>query len=110
MIRDAMIEAGVAAERIRLVPDEQEAMHAALTMGQRGDIVLLFADALARSWKQVVHFKPEGNGDAMTATGPHRSAPALEHATQPVASLPIGDDVTLVRDERGVRLARESDD
>jgi cyanophycin synthetase len=110
MIRDAMIDAGTPARRIEVIPDEQEAMQAALTMGQRGDIVLLFADALARSWKQVVHFKPGSDGDVMNETGSHRAAPTFEPATQPVSSLPIGDDVSLVRDERGVRLARESDD
>ena len=60
-----MIAAGVPANRIQVIPDEQEAMQAGLEMAQRGDILLLFADALARGWKQVVHFRSEGATESL---------------------------------------------
>jgi cyanophycin synthetase len=109
-IRAAMLAAGVPEDRIQVIPDEQEAMAAGLAMGQRGDILLLFADALARSWKQVVHFRPEGRDESLHVTGSHRAPLAADDAPMQAALATLGDDVTLVRDERGVRLAKESDD
>ena len=51
---------GVARIAISVIPDEQEAIDAALNMGQSGDLLLIFADALARSWKQITKFRPAG--------------------------------------------------
>ena len=48
--------------RSRVIPDEQEAIDAALNMGQPGDLLLIFADALVRSWKQITKFKPRALG------------------------------------------------
>jgi hypothetical protein len=47
------------ASAISIIPDEQEAIDAALRMGQPGDLLLVFADALVRTWKQIIRFKPE---------------------------------------------------
>ena len=41
-------------DAISIIPDEQEAIDAALRMGRPGDLVLVFADALTRSWKQII--------------------------------------------------------
>ena len=94
---------GVDESQISIIPDEQEAIDAALRMGQPGDLVLIFADALTRSWKQVIKFRAEG-------------APPLRQAEPAApASVMSADDAVvemegLVRDERGVRLGREEDD
>jgi cyanophycin synthetase len=48
---------GVPASAISIIPDEQEAIDAALAMGQPGDLLLIFADALIRSWKQITKFR-----------------------------------------------------
>jgi cyanophycin synthetase len=56
----ALRAAGVPAGAISIVPDEQEAIEAALRMGESGDLLLIFADALVRSWKQITKFKPSG--------------------------------------------------
>src|SRR5512137_1553802 len=48
---------GVPESAISIIPDEQEAIEAALNMGQPGDLLLVFADALIRSWKQITKFK-----------------------------------------------------
>ena len=50
-----------------MIPDEQAAIDAALRMGRPGDLLLIFADALTRSWKQIIKFKAEAS-----------AAPALE--------------------------------
>jgi cyanophycin synthetase len=91
-------------------------------MGQAGDLLLIFADALARSWKQVVHFRPAGFADSLGTNGSVKTDAALDQgdgaatvaSPLPVASAPpaapISDDFILVRDERGVHLARETED
>src|ERR1700744_1887100 len=56
----ALRAAGVAEDAISIIPDEQDAIEAALRMGEAGDLLLIFADALVRSWKQITKFKPAG--------------------------------------------------
>ncbi|MFZ2507954.1 MAG: cyanophycin synthetase, partial [Steroidobacteraceae bacterium] len=56
----ALMAAGVSKTAITVIPDEQEAIDAALRMGRAGDLLLIFADALVRSWKQIIRFRPEG--------------------------------------------------
>ena len=84
--------------------DEQAAVDAALHRAKPGDLVVLFADALRRTWDQILDFKPDA-----TALSPESSAPLV--ATLPdLPDLDIGEGQELIRDERGVRLAREIDD
>ncbi|HEX7375125.1 MAG TPA: cyanophycin synthetase [Steroidobacteraceae bacterium] len=52
---------GVPDAAISIIPDEQEAIDAALHMGRPGDLLLIFADALTRSWKQITKFRPAGS-------------------------------------------------
>ena len=59
MLRDALLDAGVPAEQIVVIPDEQAATDTALREAQPGDLLLIFADAITRTWKQVIQFRPE---------------------------------------------------
>jgi cyanophycin synthetase len=132
----ALKAAGVRDDAISVIPDEQQAVDAALRMGRAGDLLLIFADALVRSWKQVTKFRPDGardEGSGLSVRGPQgmagegRQAAAMRpgHLPEPVdsdagggaASLPghlapppTVDLEGIIRDERGVRIARETDD
>ncbi len=103
-IHAALIAAGVSEDAIEVIPDEQLCVDHALRMGQPDDLVLIFGDDTTRCWKQIIGFDSDGE-----------PAEASE-ATNDVAELPdIGDYViesadTLIRDEKGVRLAREEND
>jgi cyanophycin synthetase len=142
LIAAALREAGVADAAISIIPDEQEAIDAALNMGRTGDLLLIFADALTRSWKQVTKFRPApppsgtdvgaGVADAVELT-PSRKAPPGGNGEQPPGGRP-GDAASptgpgsaatpgragaeastlnlegLVRDERGIHFAPETDD
>ncbi len=102
----ALLAHGVDEAQVSVINDEQAAIDAALRMGEAGDLVLIFADALARSWKQVIKFRPDGaQPDAPRVEATSTQEPLAEPAT---ATLDDYDD--LVRDERGVRLAREEND
>jgi cyanophycin synthetase len=118
MIAAVLREQGVADSAITIIPDEQQAIAAALRMGQLGDLVLVFADALTRSWKQVIKFKPEGLVAA--AVAPVQAAAAKGEAaaadgSEGAAAAPLSDDGALhaagfVRDERGLRYVGEAAD
>ncbi len=133
MIAAVLREQGVAEGAITIVPDEQEAIEHALKMGRQGDLLLIFADALTRSWKQVTKFRSEGH--PATAPGGHEAppvvpAPSVKPISKPAMPVPapaVGERETMeeeagpgpvvtsshtdstpagfVRDERGLRWA-----
>ena len=108
----ALRAAGIAPGAISIIPDEQDAIDAALRMGEPGDLLLIFADALVRSWKQITKFKSVSTAPAPPA--PRMQRPILESLaadkTEIAAASPEFNMDGLIRDERGVRLAPESDD
>jgi cyanophycin synthetase len=110
----ALRAAGVPPAAISIVPDEQDAINAALEMGQAGDLLLIFADALVRSWKQITKFRPAGTPAAGTPAVP---VPAAFDAGALAAGQVKGEPAPapfslegLIRDERGVRYAPEAED
>ena len=118
----ALRAAGVPESAISIIPDEQEAIEAALRMGEAGDLVLIFADALVRSWKQITKFKASGGAGAELAPwrlprasasrGAMRSSRRGAPRTQRRRPRRAGrfNLEGLIRDERGIRMAPESDD
>ncbi|HEX2218142.1 MAG TPA: cyanophycin synthetase, partial [Gemmatimonadales bacterium] len=106
ILREALVEHGAPPELVAVIPDEQAAVEAALREAAPGDLVLIFADAITRSWKQVIHFQP--NGDGRPAERPRTSRPEPAPSAEPT---PVEDRRReFVRDLRGVRLPREADD
>jgi cyanophycin synthetase len=104
ILREALLVHGVPAEKIEVIPEESAATERALRMAQPGDLLLIFADQITRTWKQIIHFRP----DVTTSPPPEKPAPALHLDTRPAPVL--HERRALVRDERGVRLARETED
>jgi cyanophycin synthetase len=97
VMADELAAVGYPAEQVRIIPDEQEAIEAGLRLARRGDLLLIFADKVSRGWKQVIYFKNE-------------QAPDPEPVPSPVVEAPRFEKTALIQDERGVRLARESED
>jgi cyanophycin synthetase len=109
LLRDGLLAAGVAADQILVIPEEQSAVDASLREARPGDLLLIFADAITRSWKQVIQFRPEAPARPADRLRPSRPEP--EPAPAPVASLVLEDRRReFVRDVRGVWLPREADD
>ena len=122
LLREALIENGVAEHQIQVIPSEVDAVDAALKMGQTDDLVLLFGDDIARTWKQVIYFnRPQDsmNDDAQTVEKTADLAPNKtieEVALDPLADATPVDDapdipesmlvggMRMIRDARGVRL------
>ena len=107
----ALRAAGVREQAISVIADEQEAITAALQMGQPGDLLLVFADALVRSWKQITKFKPAGAVAPQPAPQPvPPPAPVFSAEAKSEAPAPAFSLEGLIRDERGVRVAPEAED
>ena len=135
MIERALLAHGIGADRVSVIIDEQEAIEAALRMAAPGDLVLIFADALARGWKQITHFRADAAPSSFASQkkqAPQTVRPAVieladdnvpppRAVVSPVSSPPTNGTVAalagttagttaIVRDDRGVFLAREAND
>ena len=105
MLRERLLEAGVAADAIEIVADEQAATAHGLEIAAAGDLLLVLGDNIKRCWKQIIYFK---SGEVVDAA----AKPTSTMAELPdVDDFSFGDDVEIISDERGVRIARgeESD-
>jgi cyanophycin synthetase len=104
LLREALMANGVSADQIRVIPDEQAAIDSALREAEAGDLVFIFADAITRSWKQVIQFRPDA------APRPVDRAPRVSRPEQVLVTSGGGladPRREFVRDSRGVRMARE---
>jgi cyanophycin synthetase len=103
MLKAGFIEEGVPEEAISINCDEVEAVEFGLNMAQEGHLLVVFGDDSARCWKQIIYFnqdkQPEQEASPQQAAV---EAPQIEDI--------VIDDETLIRDERGVRLARGQDE
>lgn len=100
MLRQALIDNGTPDDTISIIPDEVEAVNAALDMAAPGDLLVIFGDDTARCWKQIVYFSSDGEAPMAEATPASRpAAPSFEDMFEI--------DQNLIRDARGVRLARD---
>ncbi len=104
MLKNKLLECGISADRIEVVPDEQEATARALESAESGDMILVLGDNVKRSWKQIIYFNSGARAD--------RSAKMVSAAIDlPAGSgFQIDGDLEIISDERGVRIAREEGD
>lgn len=56
MLKEGLRKEGVSEDKIEVIPSEQEAVDRSLNMCQKGDLLLIFADKITRSWKQIIYF------------------------------------------------------
>ncbi|WP_439106049.1 cyanophycin synthetase [Congregibacter sp.] len=105
LLKRGLLDGGVSEDKIQIIESEEEANQAALDMARGGDLLLILADHVTRSWKQIIYFQP--GEDVVSEQG---DRPAIEVPEEFEGSFSFSDDVELIRDERGVRIARESDD
>ncbi|MBT8089241.1 MAG: cyanophycin synthetase [Gammaproteobacteria bacterium] len=104
MLKNKLLESGVSADQIEVVPDEQEATTRALELAVSGDLVLILGDNTTRAWKQIIYF----NSGARVVDPTQKPAAAVE--LPDTGDFKLGDDLEIISDERGVRIAREEGD
>jgi cyanophycin synthetase len=112
IIARALYAAGVPKAAVSIIPDERESIDAALAMAREGDQLLVFADELVRSWKQIIHFTPEGLESAPAKAAEPAPEPAPRPSMLNEASVEeLGETIgEVVVDERGLHVSREEDD
>ena len=103
LMQAGLIEHGVDRASIAIVPDEQDAIAAALEEAAEGDLLVVFGDNISRSWKQIIYFG--GDREAPVDTGEGDVAESAGYS--PGLMLETG--LQLISDERGVRLARDEE-
>ncbi|HJP55438.1 MAG TPA: cyanophycin synthetase [Gemmatimonadales bacterium] len=101
LLRDTLLAEGVNPDDIDLIPDEVEATDLALRSAHAGDLVLIFGDNVARSWEQIVSFRP------LDAERRGARRPRTRPSPGPVP--PEDRPFSYVRDVRGVRFARDNE-
>jgi cyanophycin synthetase len=104
MLKNRLLEEGIESDRIEVIPDEQEATTRALEVAEAGDLILVLADAIKRTWKQIIYF----NSGAHVEDAPKRSSVNIE--LPETDDFNFHDDLEIISDERGVRIAREAGD
>ena len=100
MLKTELMKNGVAEAAITIIPDEIEAIDAGLAMSAANDLLVIFGDDSARCWKQIIYFNAGEDAQPEGVETQHAPPHAdFEEIVEP--------DQTLIRDERGVRLARD---
>jgi len=105
MLRDQLLANGIDDSAIERIPDEVTSVASALKMAQEGDLVMIFADDVRRSWNQVTQHE----GDSVTIAADDDAKPANSFVEEDPEAFLMDPGIRLVRDERGVRLAREEE-
>jgi cyanophycin synthetase len=103
MLKARLVLKGVSEDRIDVIPDERAAVEHALRMAAADDLVLVLADKVKRSWKQIVQFKPGISSAPVIQRNDRIQVPDLE-------GFRLDEELALISDERGVRIAREEGD
>ncbi len=100
LIRSYLLELGVDDSNITVIADEEPAVDHALSIAEAGDLVVITADDLQRTWKQIINLNSDTQENKKTIPGTKVFVP--ERAKRYV----LDQDEELIIDERGVRLAR----
>ena len=104
MLKETLLEQGLPASAIEVIPDEQEATQRALEMAATNDLVLVLGDNVKRSWKQIIYFNSGAHAEEAGSKAPVAiELPKTDEFT-------FDAEVEIISDERGVRIARDEGD
>jgi cyanophycin synthetase len=99
LIRQYLLELGIDDANITVFAEEEPAVEHALNDAEEGDLLVITADDLTRTWKQIINFNTGETSEK--ATIPGTKVFVQEKAKRFV----LDQDEELIIDERGVRLA-----
>ena len=103
LVRKFLLEEGVDDANITVIADEEAAVDFSLKDAHEGDLLVITADDLTRTWKQIVHF----NEDEKSSAAKHKKdIPGTKvFVPEKAKRFALDQDEELIIDERGVRLA-----
>ncbi|MFO1142208.1 MAG: cyanophycin synthetase [Amaricoccus sp.] len=93
MLRAELIAAGVPEDAIELADSESASVDRALTIARPNDLVLIFCDAITRSWKQIIYFHPS-----------EPAKPVAPETRLAASGFDVPDGWRILSDDRGVRI------
>ncbi len=102
MLRNQLLENGVDEKFIQVIPAETDAVKVALEIAREGDLVVIFGDNIERCWNQVAGYQVEELESENDDT--ERAVQSFVEEDPEAFTLEPG--AELIRDERGVRIAR----
>jgi cyanophycin synthetase len=73
-------------------------------MAEPDDLILILGDNIKRTWKQIIYF----NSGSRVDNGGKQAAASMD--LPEFAGFELADDLEIISDERGVRIAREEGD
>ncbi|MBE9549712.1 MAG: cyanophycin synthetase [Proteobacteria bacterium] len=101
MLQTQLIDSGVAEDQTMIVADEADAVDTALNLAEEGDLLLIFGDDIVRCWKQIIGFNKDNQKSRKVS-----SENSVSNVITDEDESGLIDSMQLIKDERGVRLAR----
>ncbi|MGK0398699.1 MAG: cyanophycin synthetase [Gammaproteobacteria bacterium] len=99
LMRRYLLELGIDDANITVIADEEPAVDFVLNMARDGDLVVITADDLQRTWKQIINLNSDKPKGKKIIPGTKVYVPEAEKRYI------LDQDEELIIDERGVRLA-----
>ncbi len=103
MLQKQLIKQGVSPDAITVIADEVEAINYALQISREGDLLLIFGDEITRCWKQIINFN-----SGLESVADKTNASMISNVIKQTWDIEMGE-FALIKDDRGVRLARQED-
>ena len=79
LLRQGAVAGGLPADRVFVEPDEHTAIDFALGHARPGDLLVIFADDVTRTWKQVIYWHRDERRSAPPDAPPAHASPPLRH-------------------------------
>jgi cyanophycin synthetase len=99
LLKETLCAEGVSSDSVKMIPSEVDAVDTALSLCSPGDLLLIFADNITRSWKQIIY-----HHNATTQEKPEEEAPVvIDKEDLSMNGLPFE------QDERGVFLPQDEE-
>ena len=98
-MRKYLVELGVDDSNITVIPEEEAAVDHALNAAEEGDLLVITADDLIRTWKQIINLNSDKKETKETIPG------TKVFVQEKAKRFVLDQDEELIIDERGVRLA-----
>jgi len=103
MIAEVLLKEGIDEAKIKVIPDEVEAIDHALNIASTGDLVMVFGDSITRCWKQIIQFDTSKSEASSKPTNTSNTPLNNDAFT-------LEEGMTIVSDERGVRIVELHDE
>ena len=97
LLKESLCSHGITEEKIHVIPSEVDAVDTALKICEPGDLLLIFADKITRSWKQIIYHHSISKQVASTPT----KKPILSE------DMFVDQEMPFLQDERGVFVPNE---